>query len=95
MAVAAEAPVASAAAPHLGLRRARLGAVLLILPVVGVLGAILGYPIYSLVRLSLQNYGLFELIRHKGIRSGSRTSARSSTTGSSGTRCCARSSSRP
>ena len=27
---------------------------------------ILGYPIYSLVRLSLQHYTLFELIRHKG-----------------------------
>jgi N,N'-diacetylchitobiose transport system permease protein len=38
----------------------------LILPVVGVLAAILGYPIYSLVRLSLQRYGLFELIQHKG-----------------------------
>ena len=38
----------------------------LILPVVAVLGAILGYPIYSLVRLSLQQYGLFELIQHKG-----------------------------
>jgi len=30
------------------------------------MGAILGYPIYSLVRLSLQRYGLFELIRHQG-----------------------------
>lgn len=39
---------------------------LLVLPVVAVMGAILGYPIYSLVRLSLQKYGLFELIRHKG-----------------------------
>ena len=38
----------------------------LILPVVVVRGAILGYPIYSLVRLSLQQYGLFELIRHQG-----------------------------
>jgi N,N'-diacetylchitobiose transport system permease protein len=38
----------------------------LILPAVVVLGAILGYPIYSLVRLSLQQYGLFELIRHQG-----------------------------
>ena len=39
---------------------------LLILPVVAALGAILGYPIYSLVRLSLQHYTLFELIRHQG-----------------------------
>jgi N,N'-diacetylchitobiose transport system permease protein len=35
-------------------------------PVVGVMGTILGYPIYQLFRLSLQRYGLFELIRHQG-----------------------------
>jgi N,N'-diacetylchitobiose transport system permease protein len=39
---------------------------LLLLPVAAVLGAILGYPIYSLVRLSLEHYTLFELIRHHG-----------------------------
>jgi N,N'-diacetylchitobiose transport system permease protein len=38
----------------------------LILPVVAALGAILGYPIYQLVRLSLEHYTLFELIRHHG-----------------------------
>jgi N,N'-diacetylchitobiose transport system permease protein len=38
----------------------------LILPVVAALTAILGYPIYSLVRLSLEHYTLFELIRHHG-----------------------------
>jgi len=38
----------------------------LILPVVGAIAAILGYPLYRLVRLSTQHYGLFELIRHKG-----------------------------
>src|SRR5919109_56207 len=38
----------------------------LVFPVVAVMAAILGYPIYSLVRLSFQHYGLFELIRHKG-----------------------------
>src|SRR3982751_6429192 len=38
----------------------------LVLPVVVALGGILGYPIYSLVRLSLQHYTLFELIAHKG-----------------------------
>jgi N,N'-diacetylchitobiose transport system permease protein len=43
---------------------------LLLLPVVGVLGAILGYPIYDLVRLSLQKYGLFELLQHHGIYVG-------------------------
>jgi N,N'-diacetylchitobiose transport system permease protein len=39
----------------------------LILPVVAVLGALLAYPIYRLVVLSLQKYTLFELIRHKGV----------------------------
>jgi N,N'-diacetylchitobiose transport system permease protein len=38
----------------------------LILPVVAAVGAVLGYPLYNLVRLSFQHYGLFELIRHKG-----------------------------
>jgi N,N'-diacetylchitobiose transport system permease protein len=38
----------------------------LILPVVAALTALLGYPIYSLVRLSLQHYTLFELIKHHG-----------------------------
>ncbi|HEU5476924.1 MAG TPA: sugar ABC transporter permease [Gaiellaceae bacterium] len=45
---------------------------LLVLPVVLVLGAILGYPIYNLVRVSLQRYGLFELIRHQGVYIGLR-----------------------
>src|SRR5262245_17648523 len=39
---------------------------LLILPVVAVIGAILGYPLFELVRLSFQHYGLFELIKHQG-----------------------------
>jgi N,N'-diacetylchitobiose transport system permease protein len=39
---------------------------LLIAPVVAVLGALLAYPLYRLVVLSLQKYTLFELIRHKG-----------------------------
>jgi N,N'-diacetylchitobiose transport system permease protein len=43
---------------------------LLVLPVVAVLGAILGYPIYSLVRLSFQRYGLPELIQHHGVSVG-------------------------
>jgi N,N'-diacetylchitobiose transport system permease protein len=42
----------------------------LIAPVVVTIGLILGYPLYYLVRLSLQQYGLFELIRHKGIGVG-------------------------
>jgi len=34
------------------------------------MGAILGYPIYNLVRLSLQKYGLFELLQHHGVSVG-------------------------
>jgi N,N'-diacetylchitobiose transport system permease protein len=43
---------------------------LLVAPVVVVMGAILGYPIYNLVRLSLQKYGLTELIQHHGTEVG-------------------------
>ena len=39
---------------------------LLILPVVGAITVILGYPLYSMVKLSFQKYTLFELIRHSG-----------------------------
>src|ERR687886_490248 len=42
----------------------------LILPVVATVAAILGYPLYNLVRLSFQRYGLFELIAHKGVGVG-------------------------
>jgi N,N'-diacetylchitobiose transport system permease protein len=42
----------------------------LILPVLIVVGAVLGYPIYRLVRLSTEHYGLFELIQHKGRPAG-------------------------
>jgi N,N'-diacetylchitobiose transport system permease protein len=42
----------------------------LIAPVVVTIALILGYPLYFLVRLSLQRYGLFELIRHQGIGVG-------------------------
>ena len=38
----------------------------LIAPAVVVIVAILGYPIYFLVRLSFEHYGLFQLIAHKG-----------------------------
>ncbi|MDX6512492.1 MAG: N,N-diacetylchitobiose transport system permease protein, partial [Gaiellaceae bacterium] len=52
------------------LTRRRVGSALapyaLIAPAVAIIGAVLGYPLYLLVRLSLQKYGLFELIRHKG-----------------------------
>ena len=43
---------------------------LLITPIVLVIGAILGYPLYHLVQLSFQKYGLFELIAHKGTSVG-------------------------
>jgi N,N'-diacetylchitobiose transport system permease protein len=51
------------------LRRVARGAVpyLLILPVVVVIAAILGYPLYKLVTLSFQQYGLAELIQRKGV----------------------------
>ena len=42
----------------------------LILPVLVVIGAILGYPLYWLVKLSTEKYGLFELIRHQGVSIG-------------------------
>jgi N,N'-diacetylchitobiose transport system permease protein len=38
----------------------------LISPVLVVVGLILGYPIYQLVRLSFERYGLFELIQRQG-----------------------------
>jgi len=38
----------------------------LIAPVVVTIALILGYPLYFLVKLSFQRYGLFELIRHHG-----------------------------
>ena len=43
---------------------------LLILPVVAIIVAILGYPLYHLARLSFQKYGLFELIAHHGTNVG-------------------------
>lgn len=39
---------------------------LLVAPVVVVIGAILGYPLYRLVSLSFQRYGLPELIQRRG-----------------------------
>src|SRR5438552_5588056 len=42
----------------------------LIAPVVVVIGLILGYPLYWLVKLSTERYGLFELIQHKGTSVG-------------------------
>jgi N,N'-diacetylchitobiose transport system permease protein len=42
----------------------------LILPVLAAIAAILGYPLYSLVRLSFQQYGLPELIQRRGVSIG-------------------------
>jgi N,N'-diacetylchitobiose transport system permease protein len=39
---------------------------LLLLPALAVIGAVLGYPLYRLVALSFQEYGLAELIAHEG-----------------------------
>ena len=67
---------AVAAAPPLRARRRRplsVGGVargsvpyLLVAPVVIAIGTILGYPLYHLVTLSFQRYGLPELIQHHG-----------------------------
>jgi len=38
----------------------------LVAPAILVIVAVLAYPLYYLVRLSFQHYGLFELIAHKG-----------------------------
>ena len=42
----------------------------LIAPVVIAVAVILGYPLYWLVKLSTQKYGLFELIQHRGTSVG-------------------------
>jgi len=42
----------------------------LILPIIVVIAVILGYPLYWLVKLSLERYGLFDLIRHSGVYIG-------------------------
>jgi N,N'-diacetylchitobiose transport system permease protein len=38
----------------------------LLAPAAAVIGVILAYPLYLLVKMSFQKYGLFELIRHRG-----------------------------
>ena len=38
----------------------------LLAPAATGIGVILGYPLYLLVKMSFEKYGLFELIRHKG-----------------------------
>jgi N,N'-diacetylchitobiose transport system permease protein len=67
MAIAAEAPLPRR---HRRLTWGRVarGSVpyWLILPVLLVVGGITAYPLYNLVRLSFEQYGLFELIAHHG-----------------------------
>jgi N,N'-diacetylchitobiose transport system permease protein len=50
--------------------RARVGRgsvpYVLLVPATAVIVAVLGYPLYKIVALSFQQYGLFELIRHQG-----------------------------
>ena len=66
----AESEFALASRRRRRITRQRLGRALapyaLLSPAVVVLGVILGYPLYLLVKMSFQKYGLFELIRHKG-----------------------------
>jgi N,N'-diacetylchitobiose transport system permease protein len=71
-ALAAEAPLQPRRRRSLTLGRVAHGVApyLLILPVVATIAAILGYPLYHLVRLSFQKYGLFELIQHHGTNVG-------------------------
>src|SRR5688572_1239163 len=67
-AIAAETPFLSRRRRRLTAGRAFRASVpyLLILPVIGAVSAVLGYPLYDLVRLSLQRYGLPELIQRSG-----------------------------
>jgi N,N'-diacetylchitobiose transport system permease protein len=59
-----------AARPARSRSRLRLGTKLapygLLAPALVVIVAVLGYPLYQLVALSFQKYGLFELIAHEG-----------------------------
>jgi N,N'-diacetylchitobiose transport system permease protein len=64
-AVPPNAAVAAEALPRRH-RRFSLAPYALILPVAAAVVVILGYPIYKLVRISFERYGLFELIQHQG-----------------------------
>jgi N,N'-diacetylchitobiose transport system permease protein len=66
-AVAAETALPSRRRRPLSARLARASVPYwLLLPVAVVIGAILGYPLYHLVKLSFEQYGLFELIQREG-----------------------------
>ena len=69
MAVAeSELPISSRRRPRLSRRRvaSALAPYALLSPTAAVIAAVLGYPLYLLIRLSFQKYGLFELVRHQG-----------------------------
>src|SRR5688572_2354138 len=72
MTVAAEATAHRPRRRPSALRRFARASVpyLLILPVVVVITAILGYPLYKLATLSFQQYGLPELIQRRGVWTG-------------------------
>jgi N,N'-diacetylchitobiose transport system permease protein len=63
-------PIEPAARPARSRARRHIGRALapyaLLLPALTVIVAVLAYPLYQLVALSFQKYGLFELIAHKG-----------------------------
>jgi len=63
-------PIEPAARPARRRGRGRAGRAVapyaLLAPAIAVIVAVLGYPLYQLVALSFQKYGLFELIAHKG-----------------------------
>jgi N,N'-diacetylchitobiose transport system permease protein len=69
------AAVAAEPTPRLARRRRRPGAWVLqtsvpyglLLPATAVIAAVLAYPLYMLVKLSFQQYGLPELLQHKGV----------------------------
>ncbi len=88
--------VAAEATAHRSRRRPRLKRIaqasvpyLLILPVIVVITAILGYPLYKLVTLSFQQYGLPSSSSERASGSGSTTTRPSSTTMCSGGCCSA------
>jgi len=72
--IPAESPIAAESGPGPARRRSSRWSRLLrgstpfwlILPVLITVGAILGYPLYNLFHISLEQYGLPELIQHSG-----------------------------
>src|SRR5437868_5878148 len=66
MKVEAAAAAETRSLPSRRRRRFPWAAYGLVTPVVAAIAIILAYPIYKLVRLSFEKYGLFELVAHKG-----------------------------